>query len=257
MRVRALVFALVFLVACTEQRQQAIEKPSASGPTALVQSASRQVRWANELSLKALSAIDAEMARPFEIEIEVVDQSRRKATVRNCNSALDLLARGYEAPRDVEHRVLRAHSVRCLALRALAKAAPASRSALDKFQLSDDALNVLPAALVPAVSDEALQRVRGAEAQGKSWRDIAPNTVAKLEPAADDRADPSLLVEDREWRVRVTVYARGDFDGDGSEDLMLRADDQAVRGTYRNHRLFVVTWDPTRNALRIVRELLP
>lgn len=217
----------------------------------------REVRWSTALMLRALPAIDQELAAPFEAPIEVVGGSGRKATVRDCHSALDLLGRGFEAPRDVEQRVLRAASIRCLALRTLKSATPARRSALDTFHLSDDALAVLPPTLAAAASDEARRRVREAEGQGKSWRDFVPNATAKTEPASDDRPDPGLVVESPGWRVRVTTYAYGDFDGDGSEDLMLRVDEEAVGGTYRHHRLVIVAWDPGRRAFRTVREVLP
>jgi hypothetical protein len=245
--------ALMSLSACGEARRPDPPSRSDAAPT----SRTYRVRWSTALMLRALSDIDQELATPLETPIEVVGGSGRKATVRDCHSALDLLGHGFEAPRDVEQRVLRAASIRCLALRALKSATPARRSALDTFHLSDDSLDVLPPTLAPAVSDDALRRVREAEAQGKSWRDLVPTATAKLEPASDDRPDPSLVVDSDGWRVRVTPYAYGDFDGDGSEDLMLRVDEEAVGGTYRNHRLVIVTWDPSRRSFRTVREVLP
>jgi hypothetical protein len=245
--------AVMSLSACGEARRPDPPSRSDAAPT----SRTYQVRWSKALMLPALSAIDQELATPLETPIEVVGGGGRKATVRDCNSALDLLGHGFEAPRDVEQRVLRAASIRCLALRTLKSATPARRSELGTFHLSVDALDVLPPTLAVAVSDDALRRVREAEAQGKSWRDLVPNATAKVEPVSDDRPDPSLVVESPGWRVRVTPYAYGDLDGDGSEDLMLRVDDEAVRGTYRNHRLVIVTWDPSRRSFRTVREVLP
>ena len=246
--------ALAILVGCAHG---SIETPSASGQATGSSAAPRSVRWARALALADVSAIGAEMARPFEAAIEVANRSRTKGIARDCNSALDWLAKGYEAPRDVDQRVLRAASIRCLALRQLASAAPARRSDLAEFRLSPEALGVLPAGLAFAVSDEAVRRVREAESRGERWRDLAPNATAMLEPADGDRPDPSLLVKGDHWEVRVTEYGRADFDGDGREDLMVRVDDRAVGGTFRNHRLFVLVWDPGRKVFGTLRELLP
>jgi hypothetical protein len=249
----ALLTVVVLLAACG--KEQRLDGRSASDAPRT--SAAHQARWSKALSLPALSAIDKELATGFETPIDVVGRSGQKAIVRDCRSALDLLRNGFEAPRDVEQRVLRAESIRCLALRTLKNAAPARRSAVDTFPLSADALDVLPPSLAAAASDEAVRRLREAEAQGKSWRDVAPKAVVTVEPASADRPDPSLLVESNGRRVRVTPYAWGDFDDDGSEDVMLRVDEEAVRGTYRNHRLVIVTREPGRRSFRTVREVLP
>ncbi len=247
------------LFACSSPRT-IVTQPFASGPAspASFQTADTvPVRWARGLRLASLSAVGAEMATPLESEIEVTDRFRHKAVARDCNSALDLLAKGYEAPRDVEQRVLRYQSIRCLALRAIATAAPARRSGIEQFHLSEGSVNVLPPTLGLAVSDEAADRAREAESQGKSWRDVSPGARVRLEPPMDDRLDPSLVVEGDGWRVRVTEYGRADFDRDGNEDLMVRVDGERTPGTYRSHRLFVLTWDPGRRAFRMLREILP
>ena len=247
-----LVAAVVLFAACGQEPRRERQSPS-DAPA----SGTYPVRWSKALLLPALTAIDTELARKFETPIEVVGSSERKATVGDCHSALELLANGFEAPRDVEQRVLRAESIRCLALRALRTAAPARRSAVNAFPLSEKVLEVLPPSLAAAASDEALQRLREAEARGQSWRDVVGNAVMTVEPAAGDRPDSSLVVESRGWRSRVTVYAQADLDGDGNEDLMLRVDEEAVRGTYRNHRLVIVTRDPGRESFRTVREVRP
>lgn len=248
-----LAAAVMLLAACGSEPRVDRQSPSDAAPA----SGTYPVRWSRSLMLPALTAIDTELARKLETPIEVVGSSGRKATVLDCHSALELLGNGFEAPRDLEQRVLRAESIRCLALRTLKNAAPSRRSAVNTFQLSDKALEALPPTLAAAASDEAFQRLREAEAQGKSWRDVVPDAVVTFEPAADDRPDPGLVVESNEWRVRVTVYAHADFDGDGSEDLMLRVDDEAVRGTYRNHRLVIVAWESGRRSFRTLREVRP
>jgi hypothetical protein len=57
------------------------------------------------------------------------------------------------------------------------------------------------------------------------------------------------------WEANVALYARGDFDGNGIEELLLRKDGALLQGTYRDHCLFILTRTSNQGPLRVVREI--
>jgi hypothetical protein len=64
-----------------------------------------------------------------------------------------------------------------------------------------------------------------------------------------------FMAKDDGWEATVSLYARGDFDGNGIEELLLRRDGTLLEGTYRNHSLFILTRSSNHGPLRVVRKI--
>lgn len=119
-----------------------------------------------------------------------------------------------------------------------------------------------------------------------SWFNFSAATIAKLSPRLDmldspdsvedaEKAekgckrwgiyDPALKVRVQTpskarlktdgWSGVLILYARGDFNGDGLEDLLLRRDAHVDQGTAANSSVFVVTQTSAKGCVRVVRTM--
>ena len=74
--------------------------------------------------------------------------------------------------------------------------------------------------------------------------------------SASAKGADRIIVSGKEFREQLILWGRGDFNGDGNEDLLVQSLDTLTEGTYRNTRLFVLTRKSADAALSVVRELL-
>ena len=81
-----------------------------------------------------------------------------------------------------------------------------------------------------------------------SWRDYEK----KLDAKGDG---DELVVTGGTWEVRAQIYARGDFDGDGLDDLLVRAAESATGGSYSGTRLVLLTRKAPGAKLTTLRRL--
>ena len=171
-----------------------------------------------------------------------------EAEFSDCLSYFELAARGFQAARLVDQLTLGAD---CHALRALQGATPARRTHLTGFSFDEPGVvGKLPPQLALAISRDDVRRIDAAGTRGVSW--------AELEGIAQDQVtlnvDGSLLVEGDGWAVRLESLAFADFDGDGTEDVLLKAGGRMTEGTYSVTRLLSLTRETDDGPLRLVRE---
>ena len=206
------------------------------------------VWWSPALELKSLRDVDARLAAPFP---DAVDMAREREVIEagNCRALLDLRAKGYEpAGGSLGYTRERHHGAVCTALVALKSAAPAKTSHLSDFRLSSRSPEVLPPILAASFVHSGDAAALKAEAQGTSWRDYEPRLAARTD-------GDELVVSGGTWEVRVQVYARGDFNGDGLDDLLVRAAESATGGSYAAARLVLLTRASANAKLTTLRRL--
>lgn len=202
------------------------------------------VWWTEKLHLTQLSAIAQRLESPFEDPI-AVQNGAQSAVVRSCADYFRYRRQGFAPASDMELRVLRSWGVDCDALRLLENVKPPARSFLRGFQLGVAVIGVLPPQLATALSKEKALEAKQAEEKGMSWGTYAPRARAR-------HRGNQLLVTDGNTRTTLEVYARGDFDNDGIEDILVRDDSEVIGGTYANSRLFLLTRSAESELLKIV-----
>lgn len=201
------------------------------------------VVWSARLQLAALDAIHARLERPF--DPLVLKKDRQTATIGNCAAYLAETSRGFRAGNDRDERRSQFVGADCHALELLESARPARRSAL-RGALPDP--RFLPPTLSFLPSQEEWNRARAAQAKGLSWKAREP--ALKIASSGPDQ----ILIETAEGYVRIDCYARGDFNGDGVDDLLLRVNSYPKQGTYASIRLFLLTRNAPLEILRVLRE---
>ncbi len=171
--------------------------------------------------------------------------------VSNC---AQLLARRGRAPQKREtngqFQAMRSTMAECLVLRELQRARPARRSYIQGLVWDEHVLSILPPELAISVSGEAKRAAQAAASHGKTWAELDPS-VSALAKGTD-----RIVVSGRAFREQLILWGRGDFNGDGNEDLLVQSLDTLTEGTYRNTRLFVLTRNSADAPLSAVRELL-
>jgi hypothetical protein len=213
----------------------------AVGETAL------EVRWTSALALGSLEKIDQRLAARWDCPLEVrrVSGKRGTAVITNCLSYFDLTRQGFESTPIKYQLVLGAD---CHALRALNQAIPAQRSHLAGFQLDAEAISDMPPDLSLVISKDDARKVEAANRKGLSWQEFEP--IRRITP----EKGPAVRVEGDGWGVRIVVYAFGDFNADGLEDMLLKTDGWLQAGTYATTRLLVLTRRRDGGRLKLVTE---
>ena len=211
------------------------------------------VWWStSELGITRLSGIDAELAKPFEGNLAVSNKAKEKGSIVDCASARSLQTQGYVAqyPRDIA--VLGVLTAKCLALEALKTAQPARTSYMPVSPYDGRVIDMLPAALAPAVSVEQQTTIDAAGRGGQPIR-MVESTVAFVAARGDDE----ILLGGEGWQETLVLLGRGDFNGDSKLDWLVRSDLAVQRGTHRVSRLFLLTRDSPEMVMRVIRELKP
>jgi len=246
---------LSVLAACSPPRSanRGVESSSSEGTASRAQAGQAIPVWwsTSELGIARLSDIDSELAKPFEGGITLSNAEREKALVADCATARDLQARGFAAqyPRDIS--TLGVLTAKCLALEALRTVKPARMSFLPTRPYSASIIEFLPAALAPTGSAARAIAIQRATAGGQ------PIRMVEVTVAFEAARDEEILIKGEGWQETLTLLGRGDFDADGKQDWLLRADLAMEGGTNHNSRLFLMSRDSPDEVIAVKRELKP
>ncbi len=187
------------------------------------------VWWSPKLELSSLENLPRRMERDFRPErwrVVGVPDDGEKTIVDDCKS---LLSSGLDLPSwfylvDSEARPFYSELADCQALRRLGQVRPAKESYLQTFELGPQAPNILPNLFVDyrvrgydgSLPCEMLCDVELVLPDGRSWADAAPT------PLIETASPENMVLWSNGRGIRVFVLARGDFNIDGLEDLLIK-----------------------------------
>ena len=228
--------------------------------------------WSPKLELDSLDEVEAELDAPFPsgTEVEVTSHSiepelyfdevrgefwlTNLETADNCRSLIELTAAGFDSG---EYRLRAALGARCYSLDALSTAQPAKASYLRDSVLDDTAIRYLPAMLGLLGDCSYLKEILEANRRGLAWAPLPDHDPYYRIDRAEARDHNTLVVKGKvvnntNWVSTIQIYGRGDFNGDGLDDLLVRTDvDEIVN---RSPRLFLLTRSGRDQTLRVVWE---
>jgi hypothetical protein len=192
--------------------------------------------------------VDAALAKAFEDAPDVlVGKERTKRPLRNC---LDLLGFDVEkiqteSPPDI--RVILDMAAHCYALALLRDAQGSKESFIEGLRLDAHAPQWLPADLYFYVSLDEERRVRAAVRAGRGWQSFDPKVRAKIDQWGE------LQVDGHGYGARLVEYARGDFDHDGIEDILIRRQAYPKGGTMLDYSVFLLTRVAENKPVRVLK----
>ena len=213
----------------------------------------RQIHLSAELQLSssAPSVIDSALSGllPDEFEVRLQGGHGDRRTIRTCTDFLSIADKPFDTDNERDWQLIWAQGLRCVALQWLKNAQPAKISLLDNFRLDRRAAARLPPQLALPAAREEVKRARQAAAACQSLKVLEPSTKTKI------HSESKVTFEAKGWKAEVIEYARGDFDGDGFEDLLLRRDGGLKGGSYYRTNVFILTRTPKDKCLRVVRAM--
>jgi len=209
--------------------------------------AATEVQYSPRLKVSSRQQLEERLHAPF------AEGVAHPAGVSNCAQLLNQGSRTSQAKgSDRQAQAERSTMADCLVLQELWNAKPASSSYLHDLPWDARVWPLLPPQLAITVSAESARAARAAAGRGQTWRDFDPSGAAELGARGPDE----IVVTGKGFLERLTLWGRGDFNGDGLEDLLVQSLDTLTEGSYRNTRLFVLTRRTASGPLAVAQSLL-
>ncbi len=210
-------------------------------------------RMADLLAKKTLvhdqSNIQALLDKPWYGLFKLINvQTQQVITADRCNQILPDIAQ-LQTIRGGDVSPYAEMSAMCVATESIANARPAQYSALSGFKLDANFPRQAPKNLAFITSSSEWQDI----VQNKKIVSWAQVQAVKFESKKGEYQAKYTLVNGSGYQ-EVLLIARGDFNQDGIEDLLLFAKGRVVGGTYGSFRLFWITKIKANSPLTLIRE---
>jgi hypothetical protein len=207
-----------------------------SPPPAPAATAPLPVRFESASEVKDAQALQSAIDKPFDEPWKVkVGPKGPERSLTNCAQlAVDFPAGMLETPDPINQRPLLFQRAHCRALLWLKDAKPSRRSFLGGLVLSLETAGSLPDVLIPNLG---VPKKKARASGARTWK--AADAKLALNPTPPPQ--PGFYLRGRDYEAEVSIYGRGDFDGDGLEDVLIRRDGYPRKGSYQEFGLFLLT----------------
>lgn len=201
------------------------------------------------------AAVEQLLARPWleaiDVQREAAEGDRMPTTLESCSDYLDVAGlRMRPIARGNLSGIFQARALDCQAMALTLAAQPAVISYLRPFAFDEGLPDRLPWQVAMIMSGSEAQRIAD-ERPNSTWRQALFGPLTGFSSCGTHcgrYGDPGA-------EQRVRLVGRGDFDGDGIEDMLLSSSDAAIGGSYRAVRMFVLTRRQPGGNVELVREL--
>jgi hypothetical protein len=196
----------------------------------------------------------AQAVRLFDTPVRVILPGESVVrTVSNCEELLSLPLSDElsTVPSNELERVgLWSIAVDCKALRMLAGAEGANDSYVGELLTSDTPARLLPPQLGLVDFDVVREAAEAAAAQCHSWRTFDKDVRLKK-----DLERRRFEIQAGDWSGWLYILARGDFDGDSFEDILVRRDGKANEGSWSATALYLLSRTQNDRCIRVAQTL--
>jgi len=214
----------------------------------------RRVWLSPSLELSSLSEIRAQIARPFPEPFPVARVASGARTVQDtvssCSDYFVKTGQGFQAVSDQDFAVLQATGARCHALRLLDGSGFQVAMPAPPLDLRRIGLDALPPILGPQVSPADRDAREAATKRELSWRAFEP--AARFTASAGDRA----RITGVDWSVVLELWAIGDFDGRGTDQLLVFTRASGTEGNWQESKLRILGRPSPAAPFRVMQELI-
>jgi hypothetical protein len=218
---------LISLIACGPKLSPAAAPPAAAETV--------PAWWSPQLALADLGAISAELDKPFDEPLEMVKSGApQPEPMAGCRDYLRLRPQGYEPTDPTAWGWMHELGARCQSLIVLQRVKPSRDDGLSSLLASADLLARLPAALAVAQSPDELKRRTSAARAGQTLNAYDPAAKIKEQSATN------AVIESADMTTKLDLIARGDFNGDGAQDALIRSFSHGSEGSWFDQRLVLI-----------------
>jgi len=241
-----LLFSASLLMACTSK---AVLSPADVFPVQWFPGFTMAEQLAKKVPVHSQHDVQALLDKPWYSPIKLINvQTELVFSADRCNQILPAIKQ-LATYRPYESRPYLYLAAMCVATEAIAKARPAKYSALSTFKLDADFPQQVPKNLALMISGSEKQRILQ-NREIVSWAQA--ETVKFVSKEGKHQAKYAMDGAYQE----VSLIARGDFNHDGIEDLLLFAQAHVVGGTYTAYRLFWITRINAKSPITLIREYI-
>jgi len=226
--------------------------PALANP-ALAEDPPYPVWWSPVLELDSLEDIDARLERTFwpgDDEgmplFKIEADEREDVSAANCIELRLLVDKGYRGAGSHDYWVQEYLLAHCRAIEWMRRARPAKRSFLRDFVLDEEAIHVLPALVDISPSCDFVCRQRVANERPIPLSQFTP--VFRITVTSDEEIEIRTLAIETD----LSILARGDFNDDGLDDLLLLTSSGATEGTWANAEIYLLSRETPGSVLRVL-----
>ena len=179
---------------------------------------------------------DPDTGRALGVELAAADQTGAPLRVRTCAAYVQAVEQGYAAMTQVAMSAEGFMRVACGTLLSLAASGEASVSRFAEEGVGLETLGLLPPDILPALAPDTEEVLAALAAEGFTVGTMVGTGEVMTRPGREGQLDLA-------YAGVASTYgevARGDFDGDGAEDLLVFAQHGAVEGSLRWYELFAL-----------------
>lgn len=154
--------------------------------------------------------------------------------VKNCQDYFKASQGNKQPVKEYERSAYIEFGLMCLAARDIVNARPAGKTFVVSFELNQNTPKIMPKQLAMLLS-EAQYKAMLEDKNKVYWGDV--NQILGLDKIAHNKVVYNLASAQQE----ISIVAKGDFDKDGIEDLLITARDTVLDGSYNSLRMFLMT----------------
>lgn len=175
-----------------------------------------------------------EMRNSFDwgYELELRSASADTKSVSNCKDLANASSAGFTAAKAYEYGAFKAYLTQCQTWSEMEKLAASKRSYISKFKLDNSFPSLAPSALAFVISNESADKAKTLSTWDEADR-IQRTQVASPERAQYFDATDGFQV--------VTIVAKGDYNADGIEDIVIEKENSVLSGSYSSSQGYVLT----------------
>lgn len=169
--------------------------------------------------------------------------------VDNCDKLFSANDRSL-GPIPVDFGVYQYMALKCYIAKAISGAESANISYVANWVLDKSTVKQLPPQLSFIVSDDDQKSVSRSEARHESLGGLFPSAEISSKAVNDNN---HVVIDDGVSVQEMALVAKGDFNGDGVEDLLVSSENHLPGGRYRQYGLYVVTRLKKGRSLTLVK----
>jgi len=170
-----------------------------------------------------------------EFNVIQVDVEDKTYTLSTCNSLQSINTKKLNTVRENESAPFLDVLVMCKATKLIAKAKASQKSFLESFTLDETLPKNLPASIGMVISDTESKR-NAKNTNLKYWYQV--NTITNIIKQGQNHV--TYILNDGSQQ-ELELVAKGDFNGDSIEDILITSRDTVQGGSYSATRLFLLT----------------
>ncbi|SHO55422.1 hypothetical protein VQ7734_01150 [Vibrio quintilis] len=180
-----------------------------------------------------IDSLKDQLSAKWNFNINVQKQGQHKI-VNNCESTLAAYIHGFRPVRQSEFGAYQYSYIQCQSIDLITQMTSPTKSYIQRINLDKHTLNLVPASVGEVISNDDQRKINKYPAM----------TLGEFThiTKVTQKDNYSVEIEDDSDGIQyMTILAKGDFNGDHIEDLLLSVNNQVKEGSYNTYNLYILT----------------